>query len=102
MLDTLENHYIYKITKQGKQINEMLTNENNSIYEFLNKYTETNLIPNTNSPPFPIPHPLTLSITILGRHSPHTPEHGIAPKAQTNCTQRNTATQIKHTGKMRI
>jgi hypothetical protein len=32
MLDTLENYYIYKKTKQGIQINETSTNENNTIY----------------------------------------------------------------------
>jgi hypothetical protein len=38
MLDTLEINYIYKITKQGTKTNEMLTNENNPIYEFINKH----------------------------------------------------------------
>jgi hypothetical protein len=40
MLDRLENHYIYKITKQGVQINDISTKENNPIYKFLNKHTK--------------------------------------------------------------
>jgi hypothetical protein len=79
MLDSLENYYIYKITKQGEQINDLSTNKNNPIYEFLNKhikylnlkhYTHTNPSPSITSPPFltsnipysrpsPIPYAIT-------------------------------------------
>jgi hypothetical protein len=42
MLDTLQNSYIYKIAKQGIQINETSTNEANLIHDFINKHLKSN------------------------------------------------------------
>jgi hypothetical protein len=44
MLDTLENYYIYKITKVGIQINDVATNTYNPIYECINEHTKTDPI----------------------------------------------------------
>jgi hypothetical protein len=44
MLDMLENYCMYKITKQGIQINDAATNIYNPNYEFINKHTETDPI----------------------------------------------------------
>jgi hypothetical protein len=41
MLDTLENCHIYKITKQGIQVNDAAANTYNPIYEFINEHTKT-------------------------------------------------------------
>jgi hypothetical protein len=44
MLDAQENYYIYKITKQGMQINDVATNTYNPIHEFMYEHTKTDPI----------------------------------------------------------
>jgi hypothetical protein len=41
VVDTLANLYIYKITKQGIQTNDVATNIYNLIYEIIDEHTKT-------------------------------------------------------------
>jgi hypothetical protein len=48
-LNTLEQFHIYKVTKEGKQLNEQYTEKYNPIFETILKYVKTEKLHPSNS-----------------------------------------------------
>jgi hypothetical protein len=98
MLDTLENYYIYTITKQGLQMNEISMSGYNPIYEFLTKTNSKIQNPTRSRIPYPLPPPLPLPSSNLPHpHIIHPPPQYLTVTHNRGQQARNKTTVVQTT-----